>query len=1003
MDTKIGSVTLGSKIDTQGVEKGSKEIKKEFEGVSEAAGKVVEKVNQEFDNFDTSQMEEMTKRTTEVMKEEFSEAADKIADSFEELPEPCKDAFNKISQILDDGVDDQKTKAAKIADVFKGLGQDSSTAMSKAWDVVKSESEEGAKIVIENLKDIQKEAEETGRKIGGDGGTGGGGNSLISGLIGGLTSAVAQEAIQILKDVGQAVFEFGKEAIDLGSDLQEVQNVVDETFTSMSGKVNEFAQNADKSAGLSETMAKKYVGTFGAMADSFGFSEKKAYEMSTTLTQLTGDVASFYNLDHDGAYTKLKAVFTGETESLKELGVVMTQTALDDYAMRNGFEKTTAQMTEQEKVALRYEFVLDQLNNAAGDFARTQDSWANQTRILNLQWESFQATIGEGLINAFTPTIQFINNDVMPLLQTWADKFAAAFEPKPADDLRESMDKLKDSFDRADEKFKATTAEIEANAVMAKVCADELAKLETAGLKTTESQKKYEAVIKRLNKLLPDLNLEIDQHTGLVKGDTEAIYANIEAIKAQMEQMAEQEILNELQEEYKNSAKTLYEAEYELYVLENERTGLIQMLASQMKVSYEDAELLATGYAEMNRELSLSDVLYKELGSIFLYLNPENDKLIENIIRNKSEQEALNAEIETAKTKLDEAYTALDGYSQKLEDSASYAETAKSGQMTVSESVEYTTGKVKELMDAYDATYASVQASIDNQISMFDKLSEESDITAEEIVENAEKTTAAYSDYNKNLQTLVDRGVPRKLAAQFADCSKESIETVEVLANASDSTLQEFVAVGEGFAQVQDELTATITDLYEGTTEKLKNIEQEFRDVFGEDIPQEVKDGIREAQSHIDNLKGKSVDVTVTTTYVTKYETIGSPSSTPTIGGFPRTYNADPALAASYEPAAMNALPVAEPYLAAGTVVPPMATFPAAAAFSSMRSADNEELIREIVRAENSGLSDGLDDVNENLNTLIGIVSNMNLDGNMIFNSYNDRERKMAIVRGVKR
>lgn len=105
------------------------------------------------------------------------------------------------------------------------------------------------------------------------------------------------------------------------------------------------------------------------MAKAFGFSEKQAYDMGTTLTGLAGDVASFYNLSQDEAYTKLKSVFTGETESLKDLGVVMTQTALDSYAMANGFGKTTSAMTEAEKVALRYQFVQDQLSAAQGDFA----------------------------------------------------------------------------------------------------------------------------------------------------------------------------------------------------------------------------------------------------------------------------------------------------------------------------------------------------------------------------------------------------------------------------------------------------------------------------------------------------------------------------------------------------------------------------------------------------------------------------------------------------------
>lgn len=131
--------------------------------------------------------------------------------------------------------------------------------------------------------------------------------------------------------------------------------------------------------------------------------------MATALTGLTGDVASFYNLSQEEAYTKLKSVFTGETETLKDLGVVMTQAALDQYALANGIGKTTDEMTEQEKVALRFRFVQDQLSAASGDFARTSDSWANQTRIFELRIQSLKATIGQGLINLFTPIIKAIN------------------------------------------------------------------------------------------------------------------------------------------------------------------------------------------------------------------------------------------------------------------------------------------------------------------------------------------------------------------------------------------------------------------------------------------------------------------------------------------------------------------------------------------------------------------------------------------------------------------
>nr|DAV44135.1 MAG TPA: minor tail protein [Caudoviricetes sp.] len=254
------------------------------------------------------------------------------------------------------------------------------------------------------------------------------GVSAIKQSFDGLGSTVKKIGLLIggVFAVGKLV-QFGKECVALGSDLAEVQNVVDVTFTTMSDKVNEFAKNAMTSAGLSETMAKRYVGTFGAMSKSFGFSEAQAYDMSTALTQLTGDVASFYNISQDLAYIKLKSVFTGETETLKDLGVVMTQSALDQYALANGYGKTTSAMTEQEKVALRFAFVQEQLSAASGDFIRTSDSWANQVRVMQLQLQSLKATVGQGLINIFTPVLKVINI-LLVKLATLANAFKSFTE-----------------------------------------------------------------------------------------------------------------------------------------------------------------------------------------------------------------------------------------------------------------------------------------------------------------------------------------------------------------------------------------------------------------------------------------------------------------------------------------------------------------------------------------------------------------------------------------------
>lgn len=206
-----------------------------------------------------------------------------------------------------------------------------------------------------------------------------------------------------------AIVAFTKKITQLGSDLAEVQNVVDVTFGSSANKINAFASTAIKSIGMSETAAKNYTGTLGAMAKSFDYTQEEAANMSISLTKLTGDVASFYNLDHDAAYNKIKAVFTGETESLKSLGVVMTQTALQEFAYSQGINKTISAMSEKEKVGLRYKFVIDKLKDTEGDFLRNGDSWAVQTRVLSENVKQLLTQLGSATTQLLLPVIQSLN------------------------------------------------------------------------------------------------------------------------------------------------------------------------------------------------------------------------------------------------------------------------------------------------------------------------------------------------------------------------------------------------------------------------------------------------------------------------------------------------------------------------------------------------------------------------------------------------------------------
>lgn len=211
-------------------------------------------------------------------------------------------------------------------------------------------------------------------------------------------------------------FDIGKQAVGLASDIQEVQNVVDTAFGEMSYKMEEFAKTSIETFGISKLTAKQTGSTFMAMSVGMGIAQDSASDMAIALTGLSADMSSFYNKSQDITSTALKSIFTGETETLKQFGIVMTEANLEAYALSKGITKSYQTMSQAEKVQLRYNFVMNQTKLAQGDFAKTSDSWANQTRMLTEKWKEFLSIIGTGLIKVLSPVVKALNTVMTQLI-----------------------------------------------------------------------------------------------------------------------------------------------------------------------------------------------------------------------------------------------------------------------------------------------------------------------------------------------------------------------------------------------------------------------------------------------------------------------------------------------------------------------------------------------------------------------------------------------------------
>lgn len=302
---------------------------------------------------------------------------------------------------------------------------------------------------------------------------------------------------------------WGKAAIESASDLAEVQNVVDVTFGEGASKIESWSKAAGKAFGLTETQAKKYTSTLGAMMKSQGIADNEIVQMSTDLSGLAADMASFYNLDFDTAFQKIRSGISGETEPLKQLGINMSAANLEAFALEKGITKAFSAMSQGEQTALRYQYIMKATADAQGDFARTADGFANASRRVETALETIK-TVGGGLLLEV----------VAPLTESLATFL---------EQLTTSDTTVLDDIAAIDTKTGEKVSKIRQTAEDAALLTAELSDLEKKTSLTTDEQALWLETCKRLVQTIPGLNAIINTETGEVEGGTQAVKDYVKA------------------------------------------------------------------------------------------------------------------------------------------------------------------------------------------------------------------------------------------------------------------------------------------------------------------------------------------------------------------------------------------------------------------------------------------------------------------------------------------
>lgn len=231
-------------------------------------------------------------------------------------------------------------------------------------------------------------------------------------------SAVTKKSFSLASAIGKVYatywalfrgFRLLGDAIDISSSLTEVENVVRQTFGQYESLINNFAKTSIEKFGMSELSAKQFASRFQAMGTALDIPQGKMAKMSIRLTELAGDMASFYDVSQEDIAKSLQSVFSGTTAPMRRYGIDLTQATLKEWALKQGLDANISSMTQAEKAMLRYQYVLAHTTNITGDFARTADTWHNQITMLKENFKALGAVVGGGLINAFKPFIKVLN------------------------------------------------------------------------------------------------------------------------------------------------------------------------------------------------------------------------------------------------------------------------------------------------------------------------------------------------------------------------------------------------------------------------------------------------------------------------------------------------------------------------------------------------------------------------------------------------------------------
>lgn len=670
------------------------------------------------------------------------------------------------------------------------------------------------------------------------------------------------------------------------------------------------------------------------------------------------------------------------------LGIAATETTRNAEANRL-YAKSFQELTEAQKVDVLLSMVEagNQASGAFGSAAREAEEWTNVTGEAQEAMKQLQAVIGSPILAGLTPIIKSITEAIYDMI-----------EASDADKLSSSMKSVTDTWAAAQEQFSKTSKEIESNAAVAKVYAERLAKLEKTGLKTAETQREYANTVALLNKVMPGLNLSIDEQTGLVNTNTDAIMAEIEAMREKAMFAAYEDQYTAALQAQADAARAAADADMALSEMSAQMKAIHDQLsdstgksAEELVAMYEASQQVSSVMADYNGVLDESAQETIRLAEAYNSLSDEEKAQVQELAKLKAEEKNLSNEYKKATGVIEDQKKIVDKLAESQEEATKILKENTEAQEESIEVSQDVIDNVQALADQYTEAKDKARDSIESQIGLFDELKDQSTMSAEEIIQNWQKQQEAIDNYNANLQKAIEMGLAPELLKQLADGSQESMAYLNELVNSTDVSVQEinknFGNLEESKNQVADTMTVITSEIDDALDQAVESAA-----ATGPDVADALVDGL-ERNSGAVLAAYKRLGINAAKEFAKGVDSGSGGKVSP--GKFGEVSLASEVAAYTVNTASL-------PHLASGAVIPPRAPFMAVLGDQSRGTNIEAPLatIQEAVASQLSGIMPGFEFLAEKLDILIQIVEGVEIGDTVIGEAFNRYQQNMNVIRG---